>query len=205
MSLFKTAIAVFALLASLTCTGVAGAAPYIPPGNSAATQYTEAIPTAGGNVEVNADIGDVKRAATKALGKKTVRALAEQGQEGAAVAALAAGAGAAAGVAGSGVAGSEGGGGSGADRPGGSAADGGKSGDARGGDGTDGGPLRSGSGGSGSAGDQADGSSGFGEVVSQATFSSSGEMGVFLPLVLLAALIWALLFAWRRRERSPTP
>lgn len=199
MSLLRTAIAVFALMASLTCAGAAGAEPYIPPGNSAATQYTEAIPTAGGNVEVNADIGDVKRSATKALGAKTVRALAAEGDEGAAVAALAAGNGAGAGPA------SEGGGGdAGSDPADRSVA----AGAGRAGPGEDrprGGSPESGAGGGGAAGDQVDGSSGIGEVVSQATFSSSGEMGVFLPLVLLAALIWALLFAWRRRERPPTP
>ncbi len=46
------------------------------------------------------------------------------------------------------------------------------------------------------------GSSGLGEVVAQATgSSSSGEMGLFLPLVILAALAWSLSYFWRRRRQ----
>jgi hypothetical protein len=45
-----------------------------------------------------------------------------------------------------------------------------------------------------------DGSSGLSEVLGHATGSSSGEMGVFLPLVLLAVPLLALLYAWRRRH-----
>jgi hypothetical protein len=46
----------------------------------------------------------------------------------------------------------------------------------------------------------AEGSSGVSGVLSHATGSSSGEMGIFLPLVLLAVPICALIYVWRRRQ-----
>ncbi|HEU4736290.1 MAG TPA: hypothetical protein VFS48_04595, partial [Solirubrobacterales bacterium] len=49
-----------------------------------------------------------------------------------------------------------------------------------------------------------DGSSGFGEVLAEATGSSSGETGLLLPLTILATAAWALAFLWRQRNR-PTP
>ena len=46
------------------------------------------------------------------------------------------------------------------------------------------------------------GSSGLGEVIAQATgSSSSSEMGLFFPLVILAALAWSLSYFWRQRRR----
>jgi hypothetical protein len=46
----------------------------------------------------------------------------------------------------------------------------------------------------------AEGSSGVDGVLSHATGSSSGEMGIFLPLLLLAVPICALIYVWRRRQ-----
>src|SRR5215218_1183153 len=50
MSSLKTAMGVAALMmASILLASAAAAETVVPPGNSAATQYTEAFPTAGGN------------------------------------------------------------------------------------------------------------------------------------------------------------
>jgi hypothetical protein len=46
------------------------------------------------------------------------------------------------------------------------------------------------------------GSSGLGEVLGQATgSSSSGQLGLLLPLVVIGAIAWALAFFWRQRRR----
>lgn len=51
--------------------------------------------------------------------------------------------------------------------------------------------------------DQPSGSSGLGEVLSQATGStSSGKMGLFLPLAIVATLIGAGVYAARRRRAT---
>jgi hypothetical protein len=47
----------------------------------------------------------------------------------------------------------------------------------------------------------ADGSSGLGEILGQATGSSSGQMGLLFPLVILVTAAWALAFLWRQRDR----
>lgn len=201
MSLLRRAIALMALATALASPALASAESIVPPGNSAATQYTETFPSSQGNVEVNSGIGGGGRSPEQALGKPTAHALESQGREGRAVAALAAEAapggaagepgnggsghhGAAAGAGGSNGAG--GSGGSGASSPGGSGS----------------GALPSGSG--AVAVSASSGSGGLGQVVSHATLSDSGEMGVFLPLILTAALIWSVLYAWRRRQRSAT-
>ena len=190
MKLLKNAIALAALVASLAVPALATAGPFIPPGNSAATQYTETFPTSGGNVEVNRPHRRWRgRSPSKVLGPKTAHALESQGNEGAAVAALAtesagSGVGSAAAaiptVVAQGLAKRSGGGQSGG--AGGSGGNGGGSGGA-------------------AANQQPAGSSGLGQVVSHATFSTSGEMGIFLPLALLAALVWALAYTWRRRQQ----
>ncbi len=46
------------------------------------------------------------------------------------------------------------------------------------------------------------GSSGLGEVLAQATGSSSGQMGLLLPLILIAALVWAVAFFRKQRSRT---
>jgi hypothetical protein len=48
-----------------------------------------------------------------------------------------------------------------------------------------------------------EGSSGFREVISQATGSSdSGQMGLLLPLVILAAIAGSALYFWRQRRHA---
>lgn len=54
-----------------------------------------------------------------------------------------------------------------------------------------------------SHGEGPDGSSGFGEVIAQATGSSdSGEMGLLLPLLILGAFACAAVYLWRQRRRA---
>jgi hypothetical protein len=48
-----------------------------------------------------------------------------------------------------------------------------------------------------------DGSSGFREVIAQATGSSdSGRMGILLPLLILAAITGSAVYFWRRRRQA---
>jgi cobalamin biosynthesis Mg chelatase CobN len=48
-----------------------------------------------------------------------------------------------------------------------------------------------------------DGSSGLGEILAQATgTASSGTLGVFLPLIIAATLVWSVAFLWRRRRTA---
>lgn len=187
----------FAALPAVT----AAAETVVPPGNSAATQYTETFPTPSGNAEVNSPIngggrggkhssrgGD--RSPEKVLGSHTAQQLEQHGQDGQSVATLATEA--------APETTDEGGGAAGTGKNGGSSG---------GGSGSKGHAVN-GEGSGGSLGndeivvafDPPQGSSGLSEVLSHATGSSSGEMGIFLPLVLLAVPLCALLYAWRRRH-----
>ena len=72
-----------------------------------------------------------------------------------------------------------------------------------GGDGTagQGAGRAAGTAGSVTAPQDSDGSSGLGEVLGQATGSSSGQLGLLLPLVIIATAAWACAFFWRQRVR----
>ena len=144
---------------------VAMAGRIVPPGNSAANQYTETFPTTGGGSSTkNTD----SRSPTKILGARNTRRLKALGPEGRAVAALAAA------TAPSGL----------KNRRGTSVA----AGDARGSE--------------GSGNSEASGSSGWREVIKQATgVSTSGQMGFLLPLVVVAATMWSFTYLWRRKRR----
>jgi hypothetical protein len=159
-------------IVSLSATASAGAA-VVPPENSAATQYTEAYPTTGGNVETDRT-GD--RSPAQALGKENARKLQGMGPEGAAAARLAG----ETAPASSGPGAARGGG------------QGGMHGDGSGHAMADhGGTVAE------------DGSSGIGEVIGSATGSSdSGELGLLLPLIILATLVLSGLYAWRRRSAA---
>lgn len=185
------AIAIFAF------PSAAMAEELIPPGNSAVNQYTETFPTSGGDKE--AEHGKKRPKPATVLGSRNAKKLAEQGPEGRKVATVAVATAPSTAVT---VEEEE------TDSTGEAAAAGG-----RGGDGGDRGKNAA------SAPEQAqiapakalrktpgssdpDGSSGFGEVLAQATgTSSSGELGLLLPLAIVAALIWAV--AMRRRTRRP--
>lgn len=191
------AVAILALPSSAIAEEV------VPPGNSAATQYTEAIPTAGGPKQTGRPKHRHSQSPSKVLGARNAHKLDSRGATGHAVATLAAetapaptpaatesapraasphreGAGQPAG------AGSRGGGP--APKPT---------------------QPRHETGGAPPAGEQApagahlpNGSSGFGQVLAKATGTSSGETGLLLPLALLATLAWAVAYALRRRKRT---
>lgn len=146
----------------------------MPPGNPAATQYTEAFPTAGGQQDAEQGKGGKGRQPSQALGKDNARQLESQGPAGQATAALAAET-APAGVSGESAGGKNA-------QPAGRSTGGKSSGE--------------GQAGSGSSG------SGLGEVASQATGSSfSDGTDLLLPLAILGTIAWLLAFLRRRRQR----
>ena len=195
-SLLKTASGLAAVAALLILPSTAPAATVVPPGNSAATQYTETLPTSGGNAEVNGTPGK-GRTPAKTLGSKTTKKLEEHGAEGEAVAAFAAettpSAQSASPVA-IGGAGDEG-------AKHGSAVPTRAASDppAR----LPGAARRRPSPRGNSAVSVPSGSSGIGEVISYATGATSGEMGILLPLILVGALIWALSPGVAPAQRQP--
>jgi cobalamin biosynthesis Mg chelatase CobN len=218
----RSAILAAALVVFFALPSLASAGQVVPPGNSAATQYTQVFPTSDGNVAVGTSIGESgggggKKTPSKVIPKKTTEELESQGPEGTAVAQLAEESAPHATEPEPEPAESSNGGGdkSGAkDRQGDGKAKGddGKEagqngatagGNDKGGGGGQGGganPVESGAAATEAAGS---GSSGFSQVLGQATGSSAGQMGVFLPLVLLAALVMAIAYAWRRRQHEP--
>jgi len=168
-------------LASLTLAapGSASAAAVVPPGNSAATQYTEALPTAGGPKGTDrAQEQGKERTPSEILGAHKTRHLQAQGAEGRAVAAVVA---ETAPISLSRSPVDSGG------KPGGF--DHQES-------------QRAGSGGS-AAQPESSGSSGLSEVAAHATGSSnSGQMGFLLPLLIVATLVWASIY-WSRQRKRP--
>ncbi len=214
----ETAILAGALVVFLALPSLASAGQVVPPGNSAATQYTQVFPTSGGNVSVGKSIGEPggsDKPPAKVIGKKTAEELESQGPEGKAVAELAAESAPTPETqpeSGEGSGGNQGGGhkqaGAAAGAGNGSGNGGSKPGSR--GSGNGGGSQAQGQPSGGGAATNAaaseaagSGASGVSEVLGQATGSTSGEMGPFLPLVLLGALLLALAYAWRRRQHEP--
>jgi len=194
------AMALWALPAS------AGAEEIVPPGNSAASQYTEAFPTAGGEKETEDGAKKKKAVPADALGARNAHRLESKGDEGKAVAEFAAETAPvpASSSPPSAADDSSVGNGSQSDSAGRGNGDGGN-GSAGGGDESAGGGASTG-GGSGGAGaaavNQPSGSSGLGEVLGQATgSSSSGSLGLLLPLIVIGAIVWSLFFIWRQKQR----
>lgn len=193
LGLGAVAIAILALPAA------AAGEPVVPPENSAATQYTEALPTGGGSKDAGkvGDRDNVKPAAV--LGADKAKKLESHGKEGREVAEVVA-----------------------ATAPSPAPAPPPSPEPAAPGGSGDGAKATQDSGGASQAklGDsvavtplpvepsvrQVDiptGSSGLGEVLAQATgSSSSGQLGALLPLLIVAALAWALAFLWRQRQRT---
>ncbi len=139
------------------------------PGNSAADQYTETVPTAGGGAPTGGIRG---QAPDKALGSPDAKRLEALGDDGRAAAELAA-----------------------ATAP---TTVGGETSGATGGN-----PAGRSSAGSAKASGSpidASGSSALDEIRSTGV-SSSGEMGVVLPLIGIAALVAAAVLRWRRRRQ----
>jgi hypothetical protein len=192
---FGLLVATFALAA---LPAGAAAAPYVPPGNSAATQYTEAVPTAGGPKATGHKQGKVK-SPNKVLGTRNTEKLNAQGPQGHAAAELAAATAPAtiptplaesAGTPNPGDSSQAGGQGPQSAKPGDGVADGEASRHAA----------------AQTTKPQAQspsGSSGLGEVIGQATGSSSGQLGLLLPLLIVAVVIWSVAYLLRQRRDRP--
>jgi hypothetical protein len=158
----------------LCLPAAAAAAGTVPAGNPAATQYTEAFPTAGGPRDAEGPQRGHGRSPAQVLGERNTRRLESQGEAGQEAAALAAE-----------TAPSGGGGNTGSASNGGKQAGGARPGktEARG------------------DGNSSDGGSGLDEVLGQATGSSSGGgISPLLPLVILGTIAWSLAYLLRQRK-----
>lgn len=183
MKALKSATGLLAVLALAAVPSIA-AAEVVPPGNSAATQYTEAYPTAGGPAKT----GSSKRRLTpsQVLGARNAERLEARGPQGEAAAVLAA-ATAPPAAAGADTTGAE------ANRD---SAEGRRAAPPS----TDGGKPTTAS---GSDGAKATASSGFEEVIAGATgTSSSGALSPLLLLLLVGVVAWSALYVLRRRGKS---
>lgn len=202
-----TASTAAALLAALALPAAAGAEYYIPPGNSAVNQYTESIPGAGG------ESGGKKKDVTpaQAIGAKNAKQLEQKGEVGEEAAEVAAetappadlyandgGEGQSGGAGGAGGGSGSGGGGNGGANGPGPANPGNGSGSGAGAD-------------SGSAAadgvhvNQPAGSSGISSVLGEATGAADeGNIGLWLPLAILATLAGAVVYRLRLRPHGPT-
>jgi len=183
-----------ALAAAFALPAPALAEYYVPPSNSAANQYTESFPGAGG------ESGGKRKGATPGdtLGARNAKHLEEQGPAGKAAAEVAAetapsqletssGGGSASG-------GSSTGGGS---NPGGNGTGGVGSGSGKGSGANGGGNDAIGQ---GTKVEQPQGSSGLGHVLGQATGVGDGDLGIWLPLAILATLAGSIAYAARLRH-----
>lgn len=184
----KFGFGLVAAISLITAPSAAIAQTVIPPGNSAVNQYTQTFPTAGGNTPAQSRGG---RSPAKVLGARNAHRLDAKGPQGRAAAALAATAPVTATVA-AGKASSY------------SSA---KSGGGVHGQST----HHAGGAGQGSFGGRGDdseadvpsGSSGLGQVIGQATgSSSSGQMGLLFPLVIVGAILWSIAYLWRQKRRT---
>jgi hypothetical protein len=195
--------AIAALCAGFAIPAQAAAEYYVPPGNSAANQYTESFPGAGG------ESGGKHKGVTPAetLGSGNAKKLEKHGDAGKAAAEVAAETAPAqlnttGGSPGSG--GGNTGGTGGASHNGGSGAGNGSGSQASSGSG--GQPSGNGTQsaiGHGSAVEQPQGSSGLGQVVGQATGAGNGGLGLWLLVAILLTLAGSI--AYRVRSRNPHP
>lgn len=177
--------AVSALVAALALPAAAAAEYYVPPANSAANQYTESFPGAGGESS-----GKRKKVTPgAALGGDNAKKLTAKGPAGEATAEMAAetappqivdsGSGGSADGTGDSGQGGDDDSESGAGAPG----TGGNSGDNA--------PAKA---------QQPEGSSGFGQVLGQATGASDGNLGLWLPLAIVLTLIGSVAYWVRSRQ-----
>ncbi len=188
------AIAAVSAVAALALPAAAGAEYYVPPANSAANQYTESFPGAGGESS-----GKRKEVTPgTALGAGNAKKLEAKGPAGKAAAEMAAETAPPQLVDQGG--GDEGGGGTG----------GNDQTDGKGDEGGSGAPGAAGSSGGSSGGgtgaanaQQPQGSSGLGQVVGQATGVSDGNLGLWLPLVIVLTLIGSVAYWVRTRPAQP--
>jgi len=186
MSLLRASIAMTALVACTALPPVAAAETVVPPGNSAATQYTETFPTSNGEADLNQGINGGEVDPSKVLGAENARRLESAGAEGRQVAMIAAATAPPAPE-------TESGGG----HP---ASHGAGAGSGRGSGGSGGAPQNGSQERRNVRVDQPSGSSGLGQVLGQATGTDSGRLGLWLPLLIVATIAWALAYAWRQRR-----
>jgi hypothetical protein len=186
-----TLAAASATAVALALPGAAAAEYYVPPANSAANQYTESLPGAGG------ESGGKRKKVTPgtALGAGNAEKLEAKGPAGKAAAEIAAET-APSQLVGDGS--SEGGGNG---KGGGGTGEGGSGEGATGAGGSDGGS--SGGNGTPAKAQQPDGSSGFGQVLGQATGMSDGNLGLWLPLAIVLTLIGSVAYWVRARHAQP--
>lgn len=190
-----------AVIVGLSLPASAMGGPVVPPENSAATQYTETVPSAGGDRDAGGGDRKGKVAPGDVLGQRKADRLEAQGATGREVAEVVA---ATAPVVNQTAAPSQ---------PAGSPNDASEdnslngaspAGSADGGtpNPSSGSPTESTGQPKGSS-DLPDGASGLGEVLAEATGSSSSDqLGGLLPLLLGATLLWAFAYAWRQRRRT---
>lgn len=197
------AIAAASAVAALALPAVAAAEYYVPPANSAANQYTESFPGAGGESH-----GKGKQVTPgAALGAGNAEKLEEKGPAGKATAELAAE------TAPPQLVDQASGGGEGDSK---SSSDGqsgdkggeegkGEAGAGAGGTGGSNGGSSGGGGGNSAAAtvDQPQGSSGLGQVLGQATGVSDGNLGLWLPLAIVLTLVGSVAYWVRMRNAQP--
>lgn len=193
------------VLTVLACTlpaTTAAAGEIVPPGNSAVNQYTETFPTSEGEEQSSLE---KKKGVTpnEVLGAGNTKKLDDKGATGKAVAQFTAETAPTT----SSDAGSDGS--SGGDGGNGKSDGGGKGKQPNsGGNGQNGGPeeeessANPGGGSAGSGGSGPSGSSGFGEIASQATGTASDSIGLWLPLLLIAVVVWSGFYVWRNRQQQ---
>ena len=191
-------ITLLAALALLALPSAAAAEYLVPEGNSAVTQYTEGFPTGGGEKKTE---GSKHVTPGKAIGAGNAKKLQQHGPEGAAVAEVAAE------TAPPAVPAPESTPAPAPTSPGGAK-------QAKSAKHSQGGQHSQQGSKQGeetiaavaaTSGGGPSGSSGAGEVLGAATGASSGSVGLLLPLAILGAIAWGLIFFWRQRRRPSTP
>lgn len=193
------AIAAVSAVAALVLPSAAAAEYYVPPANSAANQYTESFPGAGG--ESSGKRKDVTPGT--ALGAGNAKKLEEKGPAGKAAAEMAAET-APPQLVDQGSSGEDAGG-TGSNGQSGEEKGSGESGSGAPGAGGSNGGSSNGGGGTGAAANaqQPQGSSGVGQVLGQATGMSDGNLGLWLPLAIVLTLIGSIAYWVRMRHAQP--
>lgn len=197
---FVILIALVTSVALMALPAAAGAEYFIPDGNSAVNQYTEGVPSGGGEKSTKG-AGEKPVKPGKAIGAENTKKLEQAGgQEGREVAEVAAE------TAPPDIAAVEQ-----EQQSDGKRNSDGKKQAGKGGDGETQGDKGSTNPNDNEvvapastfSGNGPSGSGGVGEVVSAATGGTDGGVGLLLPLVIVAALAWGLLYAWRRHSSHP--
>jgi len=176
-----------------------GAEYLVPPGNSAAIQYTETYPSAGGHKDAENQRGNRNRSPSKVLGERNASRLEAQGPEGEAVAEVVAETAPATTAAPERASENN----DSEKEPNQEKRETGDGENSRGGAGPGSGSSRGPDRPAPVSGDvDQSGSSGLGEVLASAVGAPAGGNGIVLPLAFLGTLAWMLAIAWRQRKRQ---